>query len=145
MIELIKTAQAMREFGSTIACNTKLGTTIYLKGDLGVGKTTFVRGFLLGLGYKGYVKSPTFNLVEMYQVEEKTICHFDLYRLKDPEELVYTGAADCFNNRNICLVEWPEHGEGFLQEANLTLHFDFAVNIKNRIVKVILRDLEKPI
>ena len=94
-------------------------------------------------GYKGYVKSPTFNLFEIYQVKNQIICHFDLYRLKYPEELVYIGIADYFNGKNHCLIEWPENGKGFLPAEDLLCYFDFAKNGNGRIVKIIPNSLHR--
>ena len=97
------------------------GMNLYLKGELGSGKTTFVRGVLRGLGYQDKVKSPTYTLVEPYSLEKFTIYHFDLYRFKDETEWDDAGFREYFNNTSICLVEWPEKVGHILPKPDISI------------------------
>lgn len=133
---IIENSIAMRRLGGRIAKACSLGNVIYLTGELGVGKTTWVRGFLRTLGYLKPVRSPTFNLFEIYQTQDRMVCHFDLYRLVRPEELIYIGIEDYFTQATICLVEWPEHGGKFLPPADLICNFDFGKGDYARRAKV---------
>jgi tRNA threonylcarbamoyladenosine biosynthesis protein TsaE len=94
---------------------------IYLAGDLGAGKTTLTRGFLRALGVQGAVRSPTFTLVETYEVGDVTAVHLDLYRLSDPSELDNLGLREWARAGHIWLVEWPERGTDRLPEADLVV------------------------
>ncbi|API86112.1 tRNA (adenosine(37)-N6)-threonylcarbamoyltransferase complex ATPase subunit type 1 TsaE [Francisella uliginis] len=113
---IVKSEEQMFEFAEEYAKNLVPGSVVFLYGDLGAGKTTFVKGVIKSLGYKGNVKSPTYTLVEDYQFNDFNIYHFDLYRLADPEELEWIGARDYFNEKSICFIEWPEKAKGFLPE-----------------------------
>jgi tRNA threonylcarbamoyladenosine biosynthesis protein TsaE len=97
---------------------------IFLEGDLGAGKTTFARAFLHALGYPGYVKSPSYGLLESYHAGGKAILHLDLYRIEDPEELDYLAIRDLYDAETVLLVEWPERGLDHLPAADMELRFD---------------------
>ena len=113
---IVKSEEQMFEFAEEYAKNLLPGSVVFLYGDLGAGKTTFVKGVIKSFGYKGNVKSPTYTLVEDYQFNDFNIYHFDLYRLADPEELEWIGVRDYFNEKSICFIEWPEKAKGFLPE-----------------------------
>jgi len=99
---------------------------IFLQGDLGAGKTTFARAFIHALGYEGYVKSPSYGLLESYQAGGMNVLHLDLYRIEDPEELDFLALRDLFDDQTILLVEWPDKGRYHLPEPDLRLVFEVA-------------------
>jgi len=108
-------------FGEKLAQVLQPGLFVALSGELGSGKTTLARGILRGLGYEGKVKSPTYTLVEVYELSRLDLYHFDLYRFKDSRELLGAGFRDDFDSRNVCLVEWPERAKDLLPIADLSV------------------------
>lgn len=117
---------AQLAFGARLARALPPALCIYLHGPLGAGKTTLVRGLLRALGHPGTVRSPTYTLLETYSLAGREIGHFDLYRLTDAEELEHIGARDLFDGAHTCLVEWPEHGAGWLPTADLDVRIEMA-------------------
>ena len=120
---------ATLEFGAAIGKAIVPNLAIYLHGDLGAGKTTLVRGLLHGLGYVGKVKSPTYTLVEPYEMLDShsaplNLYHFDLYRFNDEEEWEAAGFRDYFNAGSVCLIEWPEKAAQVLPAPDIEISFN---------------------
>jgi len=125
--------KAMLDFGAKLAGIIASPALVFLQGDLGAGKSTLVRGFMHGLGFQGRVKSPTYTLVEPYEMNDKTIYHMDLYRLADPEELEFIGIRDILSGTSLCMIEWPEKAGGMLGEPDISIKIssmDTGRNIK---------------
>lgn len=113
---------ATENLGARIAGIAETPVVMFLSGQLAAGKTTFTRGFLRARGHAGAVKSPTFTLVESYELQSRALHHFDLYRIEDAEELEYIGLDEYFTGTADCLVEWPERGADVLPPPDLHLH-----------------------
>ncbi|XXQ67251.1 tRNA (adenosine(37)-N6)-threonylcarbamoyltransferase complex ATPase subunit type 1 TsaE [Neisseriaceae bacterium B1] len=116
--------RATLAFGAQCAKLFRAPATVYLQGDLGAGKTTFVRGLLQGFGYDGTVKSPTYAVVESYRLPEIDVNHFDLYRFASPEEWQDAGLNELFDERSLCLIEWANQGGEFVPAAQWCLSLE---------------------
>lgn len=117
---------AQLDFGARLARALPGPLCVYLRGPLGAGKTTLVRGALRALGHAGPVRSPTYTLLETYALAGGEVCHLDLYRLGSAEELEDIGARELFDGRHLCFVEWPERGAGWLPQADLDIDIELA-------------------
>ena len=109
------------DLGENISAHLAEGLLIFLKGDLGAGKTTLARGLIKGLGYVGSVKSPTYSLIEQYEFNAFTLNHFDLYRFTNPNEWFSSGFQEYKNSYDITLIEWPEKSAELLPKPDLEI------------------------
>jgi tRNA threonylcarbamoyladenosine biosynthesis protein TsaE len=117
--------KATLELGVRLAAGALPGRVLHLRGDLGAGKTTLVRGLLRALGYAGRVKSPTYTLVELYSVSSLNLYHFDFYRFEDRTEWLNSGFREYFNPHSACIVEWPERAGDLLPPPDLGVSLAF--------------------
>jgi tRNA threonylcarbamoyladenosine biosynthesis protein TsaE len=119
-------ATATEALGAALAGGVAPGRVLHLRGDLGTGKTTLVRGLLRTLGHAGRVKSPSYTLVEPYKVSSLNLYHFDFYRFKDRSEWLSSGFREYFNPDSVCVVEWPEKAGDLLAAPDLEVQLQFA-------------------
>ena len=130
------------DFAKHLVTKLPRGGLVFLHGDLGAGKTTLTRGIIRSLGFEGAVKSPTYTLIERYPTQPLQVCHFDLYRMNHPEELEFIGARDDLVEGNLCLIEWPERGAGWLKKPDVELYLRFNY-LKNNLQLInITRQIE---
>ncbi len=120
----VRDEEAVAVLAAELSAAVELPAVIYLEGDLGAGKTTFARAYVHSLGFPGYVKSPSYGLLETYEAGGQKILHLDLYRIEDPEELEYLAIRDLYDTATVLLVEWPDRGLNHLPEPDLVLEFD---------------------
>ncbi len=137
MQKSINTLAELEAEASALSQLIKPGDLVFLKGDLGAGKTTFAQYFLKACGVKEHVKSPTYTLYESYEVAGQVYYHMDLYRLTDPEELYFLGIEDIVNQQHTVLVEWPDKGAGVLPVPDCVI--DFQLNHLNRTLTITLK------
>ena len=123
-------AAATEALGERLARILETGQQLWLRGALGSGKTTLVRGILHGLGHTGPVTSPTYTLVEPYALSFGTVFHFDLFRVRDPEELELLGIRDYMDGRALCLVEWPERASAMLAKPDFEIFLEITNGLR---------------
>lgn len=118
--------EAQVAFGDVLGQALQGRGLVYLEGELGAGKTTLTRGILRAYGHQGAVKSPTYTLVEPYELGPQRIYHLDLYRLADPEELEFIGGRDVLADDALSIIEWPSRGEGWLPAPDFRLMLEIT-------------------
>ncbi len=120
-VHYLNDTEETEQFGALLWSHLPEKSLIFLHGDLGAGKTTLVRGLLRAAGVTGAIKSPTYTLIEEYDVAERKIFHFDLYRLANAEELEWIGIDDYLNQTALCFIEWADKGVGVLPLADINI------------------------
>lgn len=128
--------EILADEAATVACGGRLremiakafpsGAVVFLRGNLGAGKTTLVRGILRSMEFNGAVKSPTYTLLEPYDLVQGQVFHFDLYRLQSPQELEFIGFDEIFSGPGLKLIEWPEQGNGWLPQADVEVNLSLC-------------------
>ena len=112
---------ATENYGEQLAQRLDKAALVFLHGELGAGKTTLVRGILRALGHTAAVKSPTYTLLEPYELADRTVYHFDFYRINDAQELDFIGLDELLDAQAIKLIEWPERGQDRLPAPDVEL------------------------
>lgn len=145
------TVAAGHSLGEALARVRPATFVIFLEGPLGAGKTTLARGVLAGLGHRGRVPSPTYTLVEPYDLAAVRVIHIDLYRVRDPRELDDLALPELLGESTYALIEWPDHGVGHLPAADLIVRLELSpqgrhihVNPLTRAAEEIASALRKP-
>lgn len=118
---------ATEKLGAAIADMLRAGDVVALYGELGAGKTTLARALITKLGHRGEVPSPTFTLVQSYDLSPVPVWHFDLYRIDDPGEIIELGLDEALAE-GISLIEWPERMGAQLPANRLEIHLSYADN-----------------
>ena len=132
----IDSKMQMQTFGRQLAKQLKTPQVLVLSGPLGVGKTEFVKGFVKSLGYQGNISSPTFSLVNHYDIPQQAIFHFDFYRLNQIHEIWELGWEDYLDSDGWLLIEWGEKFPKVLPKNTTYLQFSYADNPEHRLVQL---------
>ena len=125
-------------FAAKIAMILVSGDVVYLRGELGTGKTTFARAIIQQMGRVDSVTSPTFTLIETYDLNEVLVAHLDLYRIESEAEMEGIGLRDYLDGDWICLIEWPDRAPGMLPDPDLTI--DLAYEGKGRSAVLVVTE-----
>jgi len=128
LLDADATRAAGKAIGELLRLSDEAPVIITLQGDLGAGKTTLVGGLLNSLGHQGPVRSPTYTLIEPYELANRQFYHLDLYRLTDPLQLEELGVRDLLQPGAVLLVEWPERAGTLLSQADLAVHLAYPAH-----------------
>jgi len=125
---------ALNEVAARLAAGLRAGGVVYLRGELGAGKTTFARALLRAMKVGARIKSPTYSLIESYATGDLAIHHLDLYRIADPGELEWLGLADLTAGPHLLLVEWPERAGRALPSPDLVVSLAHAGEKRDAVI-----------
>ena len=124
---VVKSESELEECGRVLARTLEAGNVVFLQGGIGAGKTTIARGILRGFGYCGIAPSPTYTLMETYELDQVRIVHMDLYRIERSQDLESIGIRDYFDGQAIFLIEWPDQMLAILPEPDLRISLSTAL------------------
>ncbi len=122
--------------GMRFAGRLSAGDIVALIGELGSGKTRFIKGICRGLGVKDHVASPTFTIVNEYRGSHLPVYHFDFYRMKSPLELREIGFDEYLAGNGVCLIEWADRVFDMLPEKRYEIHFALGANEQSREISI---------
>ena len=131
-----RSARETENIGFSLAKTVEVGSVVALFGELGAGKTAFVRGFARGMGIDAEVTSPTFALVNEYRSGKKALCHFDMYRITGWDDLYSTGYFDYLDAGATLIIEWSENIENALPDNSIKVTFKPGKNENERIIQI---------
>ena len=137
----------MRQLGFALSQQLLPGTLLFLSGELGAGKSFLARAIIHAAGYEGRVKSPTYTLIETYDIKIPAaaiahVAHLDLYRLSDPDELYHLGFDDVLGQYDLVMIEWPEKAIDQLPGATVEIIIDYLPEQGRHVTVKSLEDLQ---
>ncbi|HML36033.1 MAG TPA: tRNA (adenosine(37)-N6)-threonylcarbamoyltransferase complex ATPase subunit type 1 TsaE [Bacillota bacterium] len=133
---VIENENAAWNFGAELAKKLKPGDVVALIGDLGTGKTTLTKSIAEGLGITEMITSPTFTIVQEYCSGRLPLYHFDVYRIRDIEEMYELGYEEYFFGRGVCVVEWADRIEELIPEGSIVIRIEYGEKEEERIYTI---------
>lgn len=129
-------SEETEKIAGQIASQLRAGDVLLLRGDMGVGKTVFTKGFCRALGVEECVTSPTFTVVNEYEGAQFCIYHFDLYRIEDGDELIEIGFEEYLQSGGICVIEWPQNAKAYMPTHRIEVEITKSDMENGRNIKV---------